>query len=80
MTTKLITEPQIDKPDDFYQSLIDLYRDTDEEQSRLVSSKLILLLSNHIGDMEVLNEAMSIAANLDTNYQNENAENNGEKA
>ena len=61
MTSKLITEPQIDRPDDFYQKLIDLYRDMDEEQSRLASSKLILLLSNHIGDTAVLNEAFEIA-------------------
>ncbi len=61
MTSKLITESQIEQGDDFYQKLIDLYRDMDEEQCRAISSKLILLLSNHIGDMDVLDEALIIA-------------------
>ena len=61
MTSKLITESQIEQGDDFYQKLIDLYRDMDEEQCRTISSKLILLLSNHIGDMDVLDEAFVIA-------------------
>ncbi len=48
-------------PDDFYESLIDMHRDLSEEQSQMANAKLILLLSNHIGDLEVLREAMVIA-------------------
>ncbi len=59
---KLNTDPNIAAPDDFYQELIDLHRDLDEEQSRQVNARLILLLANHIGDMEVLREAMRAAA------------------
>ncbi len=59
---KLNTEPNISAPDDFYQDLIDLHRDLTEEQSRQVNARLILLLANHIGDMEVLSEAMRAAA------------------
>ena len=47
--------------DDFYQLLIDTHRDLSDEQSALVNAKLILLLSNHIGDLAVLREAMSRA-------------------
>lgn len=65
MSAKLITETQIEQGDDFYQQLIDLYRDKDEEQCRMISSKLILLLSNHIGDLEVLEEAFAIASKED---------------
>lgn len=61
MNGKLRVEPNIEQPDDFYEALIGLHRDLSEEQSRLVNAKLILLLANHIGDFEVLNEAMSIA-------------------
>ena len=32
-----------------------------EEQSRDVNAKLILLLANHVGDTEILREAMTIA-------------------
>jgi hypothetical protein len=54
-------EANIAAPDDFYQELIDLHRDLTDEQSATVNSKLILLLANHIGDMEVLRAAMAAA-------------------
>lgn len=57
----LITEPNLPVPDDFYQALTDLHRDLTTEQSRDVNARLILLLSNHIGDQEVLSQAMTIA-------------------
>jgi hypothetical protein len=47
--------------DDFYQALIDTHRDLSDAQSALVNAKLILLLSNHIGDMQVLREALALA-------------------
>ncbi len=49
--------------DDFYESLIETHRDLSDEQSTLVNAKLVLLLSNHIGDINVLREAMKIARN-----------------
>ena len=47
--------------DDFYEALIDMHRDLDDEQSAMVNARLILLLANHIGDVSVLREAMRIA-------------------
>lgn len=47
--------------DDFYEALIETHRDLTDEQSALVNAKLILLLSNHVGDLTVLREAMQIA-------------------
>jgi 5-carboxymethyl-2-hydroxymuconate isomerase len=58
---QLNTDPNIARPDDFYQMLIDTHRGLSEEQSRDVNAKLILLLANHVGDIEVLREAMDIA-------------------
>lgn len=57
----LNTEPNLTAPDDFYESLIDMHRDLDEDASAKVNAKLILLLANHIGDLDVLREAMQIA-------------------
>jgi Protein of unknown function (DUF2783) len=54
-------EPNLAKPDDFYELLIDTHRDLSNEQSELVNCKLILLLSNHIGDLDVLRDAMARA-------------------
>ena len=48
--------------DDFYQLLIDAHRDLSDEQSLKLNARLILLLSNHIGDLEVLREAIAAAA------------------
>jgi len=47
--------------DDFYEALIETHRDLSDEQSAIVNAKLVLLLSNHIGDLAVLKEAMAIA-------------------
>ena len=68
----LITEPNFHEPgqryfrdfspgDDFYQLLIDTHRDLSESQSAMLNAKLILILSNHIGDISVLREAMQSA-------------------
>ena len=57
----LNTEPNIARADDFYEALIDAHRDLSEQQSQMLNAKLILLLSNHIGDLGVLREALRIA-------------------
>jgi len=54
-------EPNLVQFDDFYEALIDMHRDLDAAQSRMVNAKLILLLANHIGDLRVLREAMQHA-------------------
>ncbi len=54
-------EPNLASPDDFYEALIDMHRDLDAEASAKANAKLVLLLANHIGDLEVLREAMAIA-------------------
>lgn len=59
--SKLITVPNLASPDDFYEALIDMHRDLDDAQSEAVNARLILLLSNHVGDMQVLREAMAHA-------------------
>jgi len=54
-------EPNLAQFDDFYESLIDMHRELDIAQSQMVNAKLILLLANHIGDLNVLREAMAHA-------------------
>lgn len=61
MSMMLDLEPNIARPDDFYEALIEMHRDLEPEQSALVNAKLILLLANHIGDAGVLNMAMAKA-------------------
>ncbi len=47
--------------DDFYEALIEAHRDLDDEQSERLNARLILLLANHIGDLNVLREALAAA-------------------
>lgn len=57
----LVTTANFAAPDDFYEALIDMHRDLTDTQSALVNAKLILLLANHIGDLDVLRAAMAAA-------------------
>jgi hypothetical protein len=57
----LNTDPNISTPDDFYEALVDVHRDLTPDQSKLVNAKLILLLANHIGDLDTLRAAMAKA-------------------
>ncbi|APX76328.1 MULTISPECIES: DUF2783 domain-containing protein [Achromobacter] len=57
----LITETNLSSPDDFYEALIETHRDLTNEQSQELNAALILLLANHLGDMDVLREALSQA-------------------
>ena len=57
----LITEPHLDAPDDFYEALIDTHRDLSTEQSHALNARLVLLLANHIGQLDVLKQALQAA-------------------
>ena len=54
-------EPNLQGPDDFYEALIETHRGMTPEQSAMINAKLILLLSNQIGDLAVLRAAMAKA-------------------
>lgn len=47
--------------DDLYQALVDLHRGLDAQQSLLVSSRLILLLAEHVPDEAVLRRCIAQA-------------------
>jgi len=57
----LITEPNLDAPDPFYEALIETHRDLDEAQSHALNARLVLLLANHIGRQDVLLAALKAA-------------------
>ena len=63
MNPGLNVEPNLLEPDTFYELLVDTHRDLSEAQSAMLNAQLILLLSNHIGDLAVLREAFAIARN-----------------
>ena len=57
----LITSLHLDAPDDFYEALIDAHRDLSTEASHALNARLVLLLSNHIGSLDVLRQALAAA-------------------
>jgi hypothetical protein len=57
----LVTEPNLDAPDDFYEALIETHRDLSPEASHALNARLILLLANHIGRLDVLKKALALA-------------------
>jgi hypothetical protein len=57
----LVTQPNLDAPDDFYEALIDAHRGLETPQSHALNARLVLLLANHIGKLEVLQEALDAA-------------------
>lgn len=72
MNTLLKTEPNFHEAerrffrdfspgDEFYQNLIDAHNGLTDDQSEALNARLILLLANHIGDLQVLREALQAA-------------------
>ncbi|WP_432260714.1 DUF2783 domain-containing protein [Cupriavidus sp. TMH.W2] len=61
MPNSLNTQPNLARPDDFYEALIDMHRDLDDARSQAANAQLILLLANHIGDHDVLLAAIAAA-------------------
>ncbi len=59
---KLMTEARIADPDGIYEALVAMHEGRDLEESLKLQAKLILLLANHIGDDEVVREAIALAA------------------
>lgn len=54
-------EPNIPDQDVFYADLINAQRDLSDEQADMMLAKLVLILCNHIGDRDVLNDAIALA-------------------
>ena len=57
----LNTQPNIARPDDFYQALIEAHAGLSEAQSAALNARLILLLANQVGDLATLREAIAAA-------------------
>lgn len=57
----LITTTQLADPDAAYNMLVDAHRDLDGNQSAELNARLVLLLINHVGDLDVLAQAIALA-------------------
>ena len=51
----------LSQPDDIYNAIVDAHKGLSDEECRTFDARLILLLVNHIGDEEVIREALKAA-------------------
>lgn len=58
----LIRSPQLSDPDGFYEELVRAQRDLPDDEAQKVLAKLVLILANHVGDRQVLSEAIMLAS------------------
>jgi len=54
-------EPNIIDADGFYQELIESQRELSDAQADMMTTKLVLILANHVGDRALLREAIALA-------------------
>jgi len=62
MMGSLNTRANIKAPDEFYADLLAVHEGVSKAESDALNARLILLLANHIGDRQVLAEALQVAA------------------
>lgn len=59
--TNLMLEPNLRDPDGTYARLIAAHEGLDTDESHAFNARLILILLNHIGDDEVIAQALAAA-------------------
>jgi predicted LPLAT superfamily acyltransferase len=58
---KLVTVSRFANPDEAYAVLVEARRGLSAEAAAALDARLVLILANHIGDLEVLREAVALA-------------------
>ena len=58
---RLNTAVNLTRHDDLYQAIIEMHDGLSDDECRRADAKLILLLANHVGDPEVVAEAIAVA-------------------
>jgi hypothetical protein len=57
----LSTASNFAKPDDAFRMVVEAHRGLSDETSAVFDAALVLVLANHIGDIEVLRDAIAVA-------------------
>jgi hypothetical protein len=57
----LSTSSNFAKPDDAFRMIVEAHRGLSDAQSADLDAALVLVLANHIGDLQVLREAIELA-------------------
>ena len=54
-------KPRIARPDDFYEALIAAHEGLDDAASMKFNARLVMVLANQVGDMDLLMQAVELA-------------------
>jgi hypothetical protein len=57
----LSTSSNFAKPDDAFRLVVEAHRGLSDESSAALDAALVLVLANHIGDIDILREAIALA-------------------
>ncbi|WP_116084609.1 DUF2783 domain-containing protein [Tropicimonas sp. IMCC34011] len=57
----LVTTRNLARPDDAYDLLLTAHDGLTKEESDALNARLILTLFNHVGDLDVIREAIAVA-------------------
>ena len=57
----LSTASNFARPDDAFRAIVEAHRGLSDAQSADLDAALVLILANHIGDIDVLHEAIMLA-------------------
>ena len=57
----LSTSSNFARPDDAFRAIVEAHRGLSDRESADLDAALVLILANHIGDLEVLREAIALA-------------------
>ncbi len=57
----LSTSSNFVRPDDAFRAVVEAHRGLSDEESADLDTALVLILANHIGDLDVLREAIALA-------------------
>ena len=61
----LVTTSRFPDPDAAYGILVAARRDLSEQAAAAFDARLVLILANHIGDFDVLRQAIALAGNVE---------------
>jgi 3-(3-hydroxy-phenyl)propionate hydroxylase len=59
--SRLVTSPNLPDPDGCYAALVAAHQGLTDAASELLNARLVLILANHVGDPQVLHEALALA-------------------
>lgn len=61
MSAVLSTKSNFADPDAAYRLIVEAHRGLSDEQSASLDAALVLILANHLGDLDLLREATALA-------------------